>query len=337
MGHSKSISFSVVICAATAALLVVMPLGCSDNSTAPSNPPDLVVSEDVIVVSSPNASEDFTVWNGGHGTLEWEAVSTQNWCDIAPGIGVSTGPKDPTTITAKIDYSGFNLGETRLADINITSDGGDRTVNVRATLPAGPCDVRVTRPKFDDVWPAGISEVIRWTSQNTGGFVRIELYKGGVHQCQIAPMAQDMGLYEWVVDDCGAGPASDYRVQIYDVGNAACFAASDEFEITDSQPDPFVAVSTKSLAFNADLDPGPKTFEVWNSGTGTLDWTVSVPVIYDWLQALPESGTSTGEHHQITVTVDWTTFVTPGEVRDGVIEIGSNAGGAVISVKAIKP
>ena len=51
------------------------------------------------------------------------------------------------------------------------------------------------------------------------------------------------------------------------------------------------------------------SFEVWNSGTGTLNYTISDDA--GWLSCSPTSGSSTGEHDTITVTYS-TSGLSPG-------------------------
>jgi hypothetical protein len=336
MRDRKHYAVALTLVVVAAALLSLTWFGCSeDSTTAPPNPPALVVSPSLLALTSPNVSTDFEIWNGGQGTLEWTAVSNQSWCVISSGSGTSTGSNDPTTITVTVDYSGFDPGDTKLAEIKITSNGGNGNVNVSTTLPSGPCSIRVTGPVTSEVWSEGLSGVIKWTSENTGGSVRIELYKAGVHQCQITPSTSDIGLYDWTVDACGGGSASDYRVRVYEAGYAECWASSGDFEITSTQPDAVASVNPKTFGFNSDTDPGPKTLEIWNSGSGTLDWTASVPTKYqNWLSVAPQAGSSTGERDAITVTIDWSVFNPDGEVKDGGIEIASNGGGGVITVQA---
>lgn len=54
---------------------------------------------------------------------------------------------------------------------------------------------------------------------------------------------------------------------------------------------------------------GSQTLYVWNSGSGRLNWSVGDDV--DWLTLSPTSGTSTGGHDAVTVSVD-TSGLSPG-------------------------
>lgn len=70
------------------------------------------------------------------------------------------------------------------------------------------------------------------------------------------------------------------------------------------------------------------TFEIWNSGSETLYYTLSETC--DWVDVTPTSGDSTGEHDAITVTVD-TTGLSSGNYHCD-IAIGSNGGNETFSV-----
>ena len=71
------------------------------------------------------------------------------------------------------------------------------------------------------------------------------------------------------------------------------------------------------------------TFQIWNSGTGTLHYTLSCPDT--WVAYTPADGSSTGEHHTITVTID-TNAMTQGATYQSSIYINSNGGNKIFYV-----
>jgi hypothetical protein len=71
------------------------------------------------------------------------------------------------------------------------------------------------------------------------------------------------------------------------------------------------------------------TFDIWNSGTGTLIYDLSWDAT--WIDVTPITGTSTGEHDTITVTIN-TVGMTPGETYQCFISIQSNGGNKVFFV-----
>lgn len=72
--------------------------------------------------------------------------------------------------------------------------------------------------------------------------------------------------------------------------------------------EPTIAFTLTSLSFSAvegGDNPADQTLEIWNSGTGTLAWSVSDDAA--WLSLSPPSGSSTaGEHNSVTISVDIT-------------------------------
>ena len=70
------------------------------------------------------------------------------------------------------------------------------------------------------------------------------------------------------------------------------------------------------------------TFEIWNSGTGTLTYTLSETC--GWVDVNPKSGSSTGEHDTITVDIDTTGLSEGPHTCD--ISIGSNGGSGTFTV-----
>jgi hypothetical protein len=71
------------------------------------------------------------------------------------------------------------------------------------------------------------------------------------------------------------------------------------------------------------------TFEIWNSGTGTLHYTLSCTDT--WVAFTPGDGSSTGQHNTITVTIT-TDGMTLGATYQTSVHIDSNGGNKVFFV-----
>ncbi len=74
-----------------------------------------------------------------------------------------------------------------------------------------------------------------------------------------------------------------------------------------SVPPPMIFFSPTSLSFSAvagGANPENQTLEIWNSGGGMLNWSLSNDA--GWLSEIPENGTSSGEHNNVTVSVNIT-------------------------------
>ncbi len=76
--------------------------------------------------------------------------------------------------------------------------------------------------------------------------------------------------------------------------------------IYETSPDEIVIACSPS-GFNFDAiegadDPANRTLEIWNSGTGTLNWSISDDA--DWLSVSPSSGSSAGERDEVSISID---------------------------------
>ncbi len=98
-------------------------------------------------------------------------------------------------------------------------------------------------------------------------------------------------------------------------GERAAFGHSDDADkktISFIATGPCISVSPTSLSNSAaeGSSPPDQTFNVWNSGVGTLNYSISVDE--NWLSCNPASGTSTGEQDAITLSYS-TSSLSSGE------------------------
>jgi hypothetical protein len=98
-----------------------------------------------------------------------------------------------------------------------------------------------------------------------------------------------------------------------------------------SHDNPWLAFNPQSYFFGVILEDTTEStsFEIWNSGTGTLSYSLSWTE--SWLDVFPTSGTSTGEHDPITVTIN-TAGLEPDTTYQTYIHINSNGGNKLFLV-----
>jgi len=81
---------------------------------------------------------------------------------------------------------------------------------------------------------------------------------------------------------------------------------SDSVAVSGAAPtEPNISFSPRSFSFwvvEAGANPASQTLEVWNSGIGSLDWSLSSSAA--WLSLNPTSGSSTGERDAVTLSVN---------------------------------
>jgi len=109
------------------------------------------------------------------------------------------------------------------------------------------------------------------------------------------------------------------------VGYDFCFKTSGILSLI-----PVLSYSPSSYNFGnvAQNDAGSTSFEIWNSGQQTLTYSLSKSS--SWVTVTPTSGSSTGEHDSITVSID-TTGLSLGSYTCPV-SISSNGGSGTFTV-----
>jgi uncharacterized protein YprB with RNaseH-like and TPR domain len=135
-------------------------------------------------------------------------------------------------------------------------------------------------------------------------------YLATVDQFAIEPGAVEEATEYFIV-----GNYPDARNKIYSL------------EPTDD-PTLSISPSTHNFGDMCEGETESTTFEIWNSGTGTLSYSLSESC--SWIDAHPTSGSSTGEHDTITVDIDTTGLSEGSHTCD--ITISSNGGGGTFTV-----
>ena len=90
--------------------------------------PELKIEgQNPLVFGTVTASMTFNIENSGTGTLNWNISEDKPWLSISPNNGSTTTETDKITVT--VDRTGLSDGDYS-AQINVTSNGGNETVNV---------------------------------------------------------------------------------------------------------------------------------------------------------------------------------------------------------------
>ncbi len=122
-------------------------------------------------------------------------------------------------------YSGTTSGVS-VTDISASGSTMTATLTV-SSLPT----IAVTNPNGWNVWYVGTARTIRWTyTGDTGAYVKIELYKGGVFNRTITSFtsigSSGNGYYNWWVPMTQT-PGSDYKIKVTSISNSSYTDASD--------------------------------------------------------------------------------------------------------------
>jgi len=281
-----------------------------------SPPPEISFNPESLTFSaveggSASADKTLEIWNSGGGTLNWVLSDDAAWLSENPTSGSSTSEHD--TVVLSVDTTGMSDGDYS-ASITITADGANNSPQkVPVSLHISPAAPQISfKPEsltftaveggstpaneMLEVWNSGI-DTISWTLSDDAEWLGENPTSGS-----------STGEHDTVavsVDITGMA-AGDYSASITITAPGVSNSPQTvPVSLHISPPAPEISFSPESLTFTA--GEGGSThanemLEVWNSGIGTLNWSLSDDAA--WLSENPTTGSSTGEHDTVAVSVD---------------------------------
>ena len=272
-------------------------------------------------VGSNAATQTFQVWNSGAGTLNYTVSTNQPWLSCTSS-GSSTGQTDKKTVTVFYTASSLTQG-TYEATITITAPGASNTPqtipvtltvtpssaptisnNVSSTVTASCTQGSSPSGQTFDIWNSGggtltyrISTNQSWlsctpsrgSSTSTGGGSGHNTITVNYAASSLAP-----GNYSATITISASGATnSPQTIPVNLTVNPANVTPPASPTISENAPSSINTTCVKGSNASSQI------FQVWNSGGGTLNYSVFDNV--SWLSCTPSSGTSTGGHGTITV------------------------------------
>jgi hypothetical protein len=287
------------------------------------------------MVAGQTNSNTFEIWNDRTGMLSYSISESCNWVTVTPTSGSSIGEHD--RIIVSIDTSGLSPGSYN-CPVGIRSNGGSGKFTVYVTViePAKP--VLSYSPKYYDFgdWPVGQIVYTNFYIWNGGGGTLNYSLSESSSWVTVSPDSgisngEDNPIHVYI-NTTGLNPGSySCPVSISSNGGSGIFTAY----VTVNLSKPILSFSNSLWDFG-NMTAGQTaltTFEIWNSGGGTLNYSLSEYYFSEsssWLTVTPTSGDSTGEKDNITVSID-TTGLSPGSYSCNIIII-SNAGSSTFTV-----
>jgi len=216
-----------------------------------------------LTLVSPNGTEVWTVntnqtiqWNASGAIndvqLEYSTDSGGSWSSVIASTPVNstpypwTVPNTPTTqarvrVTSTVDSSVTDLSN------------GDFTIKAEVTPT-----LTLVSPNGTEVWTAGTSETIVWSTTSSLGDVKLEYStNGGGNWNSIAPSTPDDGSYGWSIPNA---PTNQARVKI---------TSTVDDSVTDASNSNFTIKVAPSLTLNS-----PNGGQIWTVGTSeTIAWS----------------------------------------------------------------
>ena len=252
--------------------------------------------------------QTFEVWNSGTGTLTYSISDDVGWLACSPPGGTSTGEHDTITVsysTAALAAGSYSATIT-VTDPAATND--PQTISVSLTIIEAP-EISLSPTSLSNSTQEGADAPDQ----------SFEVWNSGTGTLMYS-ISDDVG---WLAcSPPGGSSAGEHDTITVSYSTAALAAGPYSATITVTDPsatnDPqtipvsLTVVQAPAIALNptslnnsaaAGSDAPDQSFEVWNSGGGTLTYSISDDV--GWLACSPPGGTSTGEHD--TITVSYTT------------------------------
>jgi hypothetical protein len=307
-------------------ILSATDTGVNDTSDAVFNISDasariIALSGDMAfgnVAVGSSLSKILTITNTGSSALTVSSIAcpvgfSGNWSGSI-GAGNSQSVTISFSPTSATSYSGtITVNSDKTSGINTIACSGMGMV---------PPPLTLISPNGGESWNAGSKQVIRWSSNNLTGYIKIELLQGGVSVKTISSRSSvSLGNYSWTISSTQS-TGSNYAVRLTSTTNTSITDTSNANFTIIGPPPPSV-----TLIF-------PNGGESWNAGsTQVIRWSsvslsgylriellrggVSVKTIsarrsvssgsYNW--AIP-STQATGSNYSIRITSTSRTSIT---------------------------
>ena len=261
------------------------------------------------------ANQTLEISNSGIGTISWTLSDNATWLSENPTSGNSTSADDKTVVTVSVNTTGMSAGDYP-ANINITAAGA-----INSPWPV-PVSLHIS---------LSTSKISFWSESESLSFTAVEGGSNPVKET-LYIWNSGIGTLNWTLSDdaawlsekpTGGNSTSAHDPVVLSVNTTGMSAGdySANINITApgainspqvvpvslhiSSPTLEISFNPESLSFTAGeggSTPANKTLEIWNSGGGTRDWSLGDDAA--WLSESPTSGSSTGEHDTVAVSVD---------------------------------
>ena len=210
--------------------------------------------------------------NTGGATLNVSSVSSTNSQFNVVGstsFSISAGSYRDITVRFTPSATGTQAGTLNIYN---NSSVNPKDVNM-VGVGTEASYITVTSPNGGESWQLRSSHDITW-NRNTGGNVKIELYKGSSYYQTITSSTSNDGSYSWSIP-ANYDVYSNYRIKITSTSDESVYDDSNGYFSLIEAPRPVISVSPPSLSFgNVTLgSSGDEILRISNTGSATLDVT----------------------------------------------------------------
>jgi len=265
------------------------------------------LSYEAIYGGTQPASQILQIRNSGKGTLKYQISPAEDWIEVSPQTGTSTGEWD--TIQVSVDISSFIRG-IHQGEITITGKNASNSpliITVEVTILGPHIQTDLSSLSFEGVKGEsnpkpqifkvrnGGEQTLSYTITATKTWILVSTTSGVSEgewdriKVSVNISLLSAGNYEGKIRIQGEGASNSPRILTVKLAILS----------------PTIKLNRTSLNFTAmagGTNPPAKTFTIRNSGAGTLRYQITAN--RSWIDISPMSGTSTGERDQIQVRVD---------------------------------
>ena len=174
---------------------------------------------------------------GSHWNINWDEGGTEGGSSGSPAfdsngrvIGQLSGGSSGCSGD---DYYGkfsrsWSYGSSASSRLKDWLDPDNTGTNTLDGIYNEPATVVVSAPNGGEEWELGSTYTIMWNSENTGSYVKIELYDSGSYYATIASSTSDDGSYSWSIPT-SYDESNTYKIKITDTGNSSTSDYSDNY------------------------------------------------------------------------------------------------------------
>lgn len=250
--------------------------------------------------------QTLSICNSGIGIINWEIVEDCGWLEVNPNTGSSTGEVNDVNIS--VDITGLAWGvyyyDLTVSDSN--AENSPRTVSVSLDIQGPVIELSQTQFNFIAEIGENPADQVLTVSNIGGGTLDWQVSES----CSWLTVEPNSGSSTGETDDVNLS----VDISGLSAGNYYCaLTISDPNAENNPQTvavnlqlsGPTIDLSATQFQFAAlegGVNPEEQILSVSNSGVGILNWQISGGC--SWLSVEPNSGSSTGEVDDVSLSVD---------------------------------
>ncbi len=276
------------------------------------------------------SSSSFTVSNSGSGTLNYTISDNADWLSCSPSSGTSTGEAD--TILVNYNTSNLNPGNysatITISDPNATNNPQTINVSLSVTEQQQPTISLSTDHISVDCNEGENASSTTFMVRNSGSGTLNYTIDDNVNWISCSPTngtsTGENDVIHVYFNTSGLNSGNYNGTITISDANATNNPQTIDVSLTVTENSPTIQLSVNSITANCNEGENapPTTFTVRNSGSGTLNYTISDNA--DWISCSPTNGTSTGETDTITINFN-TSGLNPGSYNATITVSDANA------------